>query len=83
MNDKIFQRLLSLNKQLKIVLTLGTEGVIYKDSVQEHRQPSYKVDAVDTTAAGDTFLGYFLSQISQHTDIKNLCKLQQRQLPLQ
>ena len=70
MNDKIFQRLLSLNKQLKIVLTLGTEGVIYKDSVQEHRQPSYKVDAVDTTAAGDTFLGYFLSQISQHTDIK-------------
>ncbi|MDU1847084.1 MAG: ribokinase [Niallia nealsonii] len=70
MNDKIFQKLLSLNKQLKIVLTLGTEGVIYKDSVQEHRQPSYKVDAVDTTAAGDTFLGYFLSQISQHTDIK-------------
>ena len=70
MNDKIFQKLLSLNNQLKIVLTLGTEGVIYKDSVQEHRQPSYKVDAVDTTAAGDTFLGYFLSQISQHTDIK-------------
>ena len=70
MNDKIFQKLLSLNNELKIVLTLGTEGVIYKDSVQEHRQPSYKVDAVDTTAAGDTFLGYFLSQISQHTDIK-------------
>ena len=75
MNDKIFQKLLSLNNQLKIVLTLGTEGVIYKDSVQEHRQPSYKVDAVDTTAAGDTFLGYFLSQISQHTDIKEALQI--------
>lgn len=74
-NDKIFQKLLSLNKQLKIVLTLGKAGVIYKDIVIEHRQSSYKVDTVDTTAAGDTFLGYFLIQISQHADIKNALKI--------
>ncbi|MEZ2717152.1 ribokinase [Niallia circulans] len=74
-NDKIFQKLLSLNKQLKIVLTLGKEGVIYKDSVEEHRQAAFKVDAVDTTAAGDTFLGYFLSQISQHAEIKSALQM--------
>ncbi|XKB95548.1 ribokinase [Niallia sp. JL1B1071] len=74
-NDKIFQTLLSLNKQLKIVLTLGKAGVIYKDSVEEHRQASYKVDAVDTTAAGDTFLGYFLTQISQQADIKKTLQI--------
>jgi len=74
-NDKIFQKLLSLNKQLKIVLTLGKEGVIYKDSVEEHRQAAFKVDAVDTTAAGDTFLGYFLSQISQQEEIKSALQM--------
>lgn len=74
-NDNIFQKLLSLNKQLKIVLTLGKEGVIYKDSVEEHRQAAFKVDAVDTTAAGDTFLGYFLSQISQQEEIKSALQM--------
>ncbi|MGI8351889.1 ribokinase [Niallia circulans] len=74
-NYNIFQKLLSLNKQLKIVLTLGKEGVIYKDSVEEHRQAAFKVDAVDTTAAGDTFLGYFLSQISQQEEIKSALQM--------
>ncbi|MCM3364832.1 MULTISPECIES: ribokinase [Bacillaceae] len=73
--DKIFQQLLSLNNQMKIVLTLGTQGVIYKDSSQEFSQAVYKVNAVDTTAAGDTFLGYFLSQISQHADIKKALQI--------
>lgn len=73
--EKIFQQLLSLNSQLKIVLTLGTKGVIYKDNAQEFSQAVYKVNAVDTTAAGDTFLGYFLSQISQHADIKKALQI--------
>lgn len=72
---KIFQQLLSLNNQMKIVLTLGTQGVIYKDNSQEFSQAVYKVNAVDTTAAGDTFLGYFLSQISQHADIKKALQI--------
>lgn len=73
--EKIFQQLLSLNNQMKIVLTLGTQGVIYKDSSQEFSQAVYKVNAVDTTAAGDTFLGYFLSQISLHADIKKALQI--------
>jgi len=73
--EKIFQQLLSLNNQMKIVLTLGTEGVIYKDNSQEFSQAVYKVNTVDTTAAGDTFLGYFLSQISLHADIKKALQI--------
>ena len=35
---------------------------------------AFSVDAVDTTAAGDTFIGYFLSAYSNHTDAKQALK---------
>ena len=46
---------------LNVVLTLGEEGAWYQN--QDHRfwEPAYAVDVVDTTAAGDTFMGYFLA----------------------
>lgn len=47
--------------ELKVVLTLGKNGSIYQDKEQTVFQNSYKVNAVDTTAAGDTFTGYFIS----------------------
>ena len=43
-----------------IVLTLGKEGAVYMDQNETFTQSSYKVKAVDTTAAGDTFTGYFI-----------------------
>ena len=33
------------------------------------RQPIYETNVVDTTAAGDTFTGYFISAIAQGKDI--------------
>ncbi len=52
---------------LNIVLTLGGEGAIYqqKDG-QRFTCGIHKVEAVDTTAAGDAFTGYFLSEILRH-----------------
>lgn len=46
-----------------IVLTLGSEGSVYADEKQFFRQPVYRVKAVDTTAAGDTFTGYFIAAL--------------------
>lgn len=46
---------------LKIVITLGKDGCIYADGTDIYRQNAYSVDVVDTTAAGDTFSGYFIS----------------------
>lgn len=54
--------------RLKIMLTLGCDGCIYSDSEQEVFQPVFAVNAVDTTAAGDTFTGYFISEIINSTD---------------
>ena len=46
---------------LRVVLTLGKKGSLYQADGRRAYQPIFKVNAVDTTAAGDTFTGYFLS----------------------
>ncbi len=56
----------------KIVLTLGKDGVVYAHKNEIYKKDSYKVNAVDTTAAGDTFTGYFLAGITKGMDIPNL-----------
>lgn len=50
--------------QLKVVLTLGKQGCIYTDSQVTLAHPAFDVPAVDTTAAGDTFTGYFVAQLA-------------------
>lgn len=47
-----------------ILLTLGKEGCIFKNATLSLRQSAYNVKAIDTTAAGDTFTGYFLAMIA-------------------
>lgn len=44
----------------EVVLTLGADGAWYSGNGVRHFQPAIPVTAVDTTAAGDTFTGYFL-----------------------
>ena len=46
-----------------IVLTQGEKGSVYYDGDQCISQEIFKVKAVDTTAAGDTFTGYFVGGI--------------------
>lgn len=54
---------------LNVVLTLGGDGSMYQNSGGERFTCGVrKVQAVDTTAAGDTFTGYFLSEMLRHGD---------------
>lgn len=50
---------------LRVVLTLGAGGSVYQDGELVLRQERYTVPVRDTTAAGDTFLGYFIREAAE------------------
>ncbi len=49
-----------------LVLTLGSRGVMYKDMRAEYYIPARKTEVVDTTAAGDTFCGFFIAGLMKN-----------------
>ena len=61
--EQIADDLLKKFPQATIVLTMGSEGSVFKNQKETVCQSIYKVQAVDTTAAGDTFSGYFIGGI--------------------
>jgi len=52
-----------------ILLTLGAAGSIYAGKSDPIFQPAMKVQAIDTTAAGDTYVGFFLAGYSSGKSI--------------
>ena len=59
----------------KFVLTLGSKGAYYFDQNEICFQESFKVDAVDTTAAGDTFTGYFVAEMLNGSPVERALKV--------
>ena len=47
----------------KFVMTLGEKGSVYIDADDVVKVDAVATDVVDTTAAGDTFTGYFLTRL--------------------
>ena len=63
--EEILEGLKKQYPKAKIVLTLGKEGALYFDGEKTFFQPIFPVKVMDTTAAGDTFTGYFLEAVSR------------------
>lgn len=61
--EEMLQALLGMQPACRVVLTLGEQGAMYADAQKRCFQPAVRTEAVDTTAAGDTFTGFFLSGV--------------------
>lgn len=46
-----------------VIITLGSQGAVFKTATCQGFVPAHKVSAVDTTAAGDSFLGAVCSRL--------------------
>ncbi|WP_435163916.1 ribokinase [Paenibacillus glycanilyticus] len=62
----------------KLFITEGSRGVRYFDGEQEVLVPSYKVDAVDTTGAGDTFNAAFAVALAEGKPIRECVRFANR-----
>ncbi len=60
--------------RMNLVLTLGKAGACFSNRSRRVFCQAYSVDTVDTTGAGDTFLGYFVSVYTQTGDMEKALK---------
>lgn len=60
-----------------LLITRGAEGAEYHDleNATVYRQPAFPVTPVDTTAAGDTFAGYFAASLDRGDTIPDALRL--------
>ena len=54
-----------------LIVTLGSEGVLVMEQNQSYHIHPYAVEAVDTTAAGDAFVGAFALALTEGEEIKD------------
>jgi ribokinase len=80
-SEKIEEIIAGLQKrypETEIVLTVGAQGSYYIHGKTVIHQDAYPVKAVDTTAAGDTFSGFFLASYLSDKDVKKALDLASR-----
>ena len=73
--EEIIVKMQEMFPHARIVLTLGKDGAVYADGEERCFQPIFPVKAVDTTAAGDTFTGYFLAGLAEGMAIPEILKM--------
>ncbi|WP_110687371.1 ribokinase [Salinicola aestuarinus] len=73
--DQLLGTLTERFPDVEIVLTLGRDGVRFAHGETRLRAGAHEVDACDTTAAGDTFIGYFMAARQRDETVEQAIRL--------
>ena len=75
--DQMTQQMAALAPQTRVIVTLGGDGAMLLANGEVTHMNSPVVDVVDTTGAGDTFVGYFLAGVAEgmndHNALQRAC----------
>jgi len=71
--SRIGKKLLEMGPR-NVVVTLGPKGLFFKSRIEEIWMKSFKVNVVDTTAAGDAFMGGLACGLSEGKPIREVLR---------
>ena len=63
------RRLLAMGARA-VIVTLGSDGALYCDASHAWHSPAVAVNAVDTTAAGDAYIGALAAALAEHRPLQ-------------
>jgi ribokinase len=66
---RMAEKLLKLGAR-NVVITLGSRGLFFKSRNEELWMDAFKVNVIDTTAAGDAFLGSLATGLAENKPIQ-------------
>ncbi|TYL47419.1 ribokinase [Marinomonas sp. IMCC 4694] len=69
--DSTIEAFPKIYPELAVLMTLGKAGVCYFNGNEKLSVKAFAVEAVDTTAAGDTFIGFCLSSLMNGENMTN------------
>jgi len=75
--EQAAQRLRELGAH-KVIVTLGSQGVRVVDEQRSQHSQAFAVEAVDSTAAGDTFVGAFAAALARGDSQQDAVRFAQR-----
>jgi len=75
--DEAFEKITALYLEKLIIVTLGKDGALYHLAGKKDIVAGKALKPVDTTGAGDAFVGGLLAGLSQHANWKEISVLEQ------
>lgn len=72
--DESIDYFTSTYKNINLIVTVGSKGSIFVNKDEKIKQEGIKVESVDSTGAGDTFTGFFVSYFYQGKSVRDCLK---------
>ncbi|MEA4859905.1 MAG: PfkB family carbohydrate kinase, partial [Sphaerochaeta sp.] len=72
--SEILDSLVKAYPDTQILLTVGKQGCWYGFGDERIHEGIYDTEVVDTTAAGDTFIGYYLASLARGLGVRDALK---------